>query len=128
MTVSNQIIEVLDALCSKFGLAIDWSSENIIPYATTLMGKLVSYEIWSSVAHIAFVFVLLIADIIFLKKTWAKNCDNIDYAAPTGMVSSVIVIFTVLVTIAQTMDIIKCVTFPEMFVYQYLKEIIAAAH
>lgn len=27
-TVSNQIIEVLNALCDKFGIAIDWTSQN----------------------------------------------------------------------------------------------------
>ena len=30
MTVSEQIIQVLDALCEKFGLVIDWTSENAI--------------------------------------------------------------------------------------------------
>lgn len=128
MTVSNQIIEVLDALCSKFGLAIDWSSENIIPYATTLMDKLVSYEIWSSVAWIAFMLVLIIALIVFLKKTWADNHHNIDYEIPTTMISTCIVVFTFLVIGCQTMDIIKCLTFPEMFVYQYIKGLIEAAH
>ena len=28
----------------------------------------------------------------------------------------------------QIMDIIKCLTFPEMFVYQYIKGLIEAAH
>lgn len=54
MTVSDQIIQVLDNLCEKFGLAIDWTSENVIPYLTTLCTKLVSYEIWTSVAWLAF--------------------------------------------------------------------------
>lgn len=35
MTVSDQIINVLDALCEKFGLVIDWTSENVVPYLTT---------------------------------------------------------------------------------------------
>ena len=30
--VSDQIIKVLDNLCDKFGLAIDWSSKNVQPY------------------------------------------------------------------------------------------------
>ena len=31
MTVSEQIIQVIDALCEKFGIAIDWTTQNIIP-------------------------------------------------------------------------------------------------
>lgn len=128
MTVSNQIIEVLDALCARFGIAIDWTGENIIPYATTLMGKLVSYEIWSSVAWIAFMLVLFIAVIVFIKKTWADNHHDIDYEIPTVMISTCIVVITFVVIGRQTMDIIKCLTFPEMFVYQYIKGLIEAAH
>ena len=30
--MSQQIIEVLDYLFEKFGIAIDWTSENIMPY------------------------------------------------------------------------------------------------
>ena len=32
MKVSNQIIEVLEYLCQKFGIVIDWTSESILPY------------------------------------------------------------------------------------------------
>lgn len=36
MTVSEQIISVLDALCEKFGIAINWTEENVIPYVEIL--------------------------------------------------------------------------------------------
>lgn len=52
VTVSDQIIQVLDALCNKFGLAIDWGAQNVLPYAQELMGKMVSYELWTSVMWI----------------------------------------------------------------------------
>ena len=42
--VSDQIIKVLDNLCEKFGLAIDWSSKNIQPYLEELMAKAVNYK------------------------------------------------------------------------------------
>lgn len=32
MQVSDQIIQVLDAICDKFGLAVDWTSTNVLPY------------------------------------------------------------------------------------------------
>lgn len=128
MTVSNQIIEVLDALCTRFGLAIDWTSDNIIPYAETLFGKLVTYEIWSSVAWIGFIMVLFIINIAFLKKTWPDNHNDIDYEIPVTMISSCVFAVTFVVVILQVLDIIKCVTFPEMFVYQYIRDLIEVAH
>ncbi len=37
--VSNQIIEVLNEICNKFGLAIDWTSKNVQPYLQELIAK-----------------------------------------------------------------------------------------
>ena len=52
MSFSSQFIEVLDALCAKFGIVIDWTSQNVMPYLTDLATRLVSYEIWTSAAWI----------------------------------------------------------------------------
>lgn len=51
-TVSNQTIEVLNALCEKFGIAIDWTGQNVIPYVKEFMKKAVNYELWTSVGWI----------------------------------------------------------------------------
>ena len=50
MSFSSQFIEVLDALCAKFGIVIDWTSQNVMPYLTDLATRLISYEIWTSMA------------------------------------------------------------------------------
>ena len=68
MVVSEQIIQVLDNLCMKLGLAIDWTSENVAPYLTVLCTKLVSYEIWTSVAWLVFATIPLIIVISFTVK------------------------------------------------------------
>ena len=47
--MSEEIIKVLDVLAEKFGLAVDWTSENVIPYLEQLCGKYVNYEIATSV-------------------------------------------------------------------------------
>lgn len=128
MTVSNQIIEVLDAICTKFGIAIDWTSDNVIPYVTTLIGKLVRYEIWTSVAFMVFMSILIIAVIIFLKKTWPVYHTNVDYAMPVSMLSAIIFIAFIAAIVSQTLQIIKCVTFPELFVYEYVLRFIENMH
>ena len=42
--VSNQIIEVLNEICNKFGLAIDWTSKNVQPYLQELIAKCVAQK------------------------------------------------------------------------------------
>lgn len=129
MTVSNQIIQVLDNLCEKFGLAIDWTSENVIPYLTTLASKLVSFEIWTSVAWLAFILVGFLAVILLIRK--CRQIDVLDDAmlfgivVPFGLFGGGIAIAGF---ISQIMDIIKCLTFPEMYVFEYIQNLINSAH
>lgn len=52
MTVSAQIIEVINAICEKFGIVLDWSNENVWPYLQDLMGRFINYTICIEVATI----------------------------------------------------------------------------
>lgn len=128
MTVSDQIIQVLDALCEKFGVAIDWTSANVIPYLTTLMGKLIQWEIWSSVAYIVFL-VIAFSTCIVIGKWCVKNLDDWDVMAMLGLTVCTIGGFVAIVSVgAQIMDIIKCSTFPELFVFEYIQNLMNSGH
>ena len=45
MQISDEIIKVLEYLCTKIGLTIDWTSSNVLPYVEQLCGKFVKWEI-----------------------------------------------------------------------------------
>ena len=136
MTVSDEIIKVLDALCEKFGIAIDWTATNVLPYITTLFAKLVSWEIWSSVAWMGIMLFLSIASIIAAKRLCPifkacleKDARNYDIGWSVGSVFAIIGLIginlaTIIVIGEQVMDIIKCVTFPEMHVFEYIKGLV----
>lgn len=47
--MADEIIKVLDDLAQRMGVVIDWSSENVLPYVTELGGKIVRYELWTSI-------------------------------------------------------------------------------
>ena len=132
MTVSDQIIQVIDNLCEKFGLVVDWTSENAVPYISTLCAKLVSYEIWTSVAWLGIMLIGFLTVCALVKKHKAGIKDLIE----TDEVF--IILFGIFGTtggaaaiggiIQQIMDIIKCLTFPEMFIFEYIQGVINAAH
>ena len=137
MQVSDQIIKVLDNLCEKFGLAIDWTSETILPYVTTLMNHLVLYEIWTSVASMAIMVFWTVISIILVKKFyptfkngWEANkrnfCDDgWEFASVCALVALGFLWLSTIITISvQTMDIVKCVTFPELFVFEYIQNLL----
>lgn len=133
MTVSEQIIQVIDALCEKFGIAVDWTSQNVIPYVETLCGKLITYEIGTSIAWMAIMVVLRIGSIVATKKLYPifkeKIEEDYDYDwgvgagfAIGGLVS--LNLATIIVVGVQIMDIIKCLTFPEMYIFEYISILI----
>ena len=126
MNVSDPIIQVLDHLCEKFGLAIDWTSENIIPYISTLCTKLVSYEIWTSVAWLVFAFIAGIVALIIATRPSVK--EAIYDGEPDALLYIVIIIVLGILSIAgiitQISDIIKCVTLPEMYIFEYVQGVL----
>ena len=132
MTVSEQIIQVINVLCEKFGIAVDWTSENITPYVEVLCKKLVTYEIATSSAIMLIMILLSIASIVATKKLapiFKEKMEDLndwdisgwELGAVIGILAVVgINIGTFVTVIVQTMDIIKCATFPEMYIFEYI--------
>ena len=50
ITVSEQIIEVLDYLGEKFGIVVDWNANNMVPVVQDLCSKYINWELATSVA------------------------------------------------------------------------------
>lgn len=119
MSFSSQFIEVLDALCDKIGIAIDWTSQNVVPYVTDLATRIITYEIWTSAAWIA------IAAIVFLI-IWkiTKNlckADNLEDEWFLGWSIRIVVGFLCFVAIGfQVFDIIEAVALPEKTLYDFI--------
>lgn len=131
MTVSEQIIQVIDALCEKFGIAVNWTSENVIPYLEALCRKLAVYEICTSIAWMIVVLLLSAGSIIAANKltpifkTKIKEDDDYEIGAGFAIAGLIFLnLITFIVIVVQSMDIIKCVTFPEMYIFEYISMLI----
>ena len=128
--MSEEIIKVLDALAEKFGVAVDWTSANVIPYLEQLCGKCVNYEIATSV-----VWLLLGIGFLFLAKWLLKKTkyfyneaddqeDNYGYGCIfTGIGCGIAIMIGLTMIITQTFDIVTCITFPEKIIIDELKMI-----
>lgn len=127
--MSEEIIKVLDALAEKFGLAIDWTSANVIPYLEQLCGKYVNYEIATSI-----VWLLLGIGFLFLAKWLLKKTKYFynetdwedDYGVGcifTGIGFGIAIITGLIMIITQTFDIVTCFTFPEKIIIEELNSI-----
>ena len=122
MSFSSQFIEVLDALCAKFGIVIDWTSQNVMPYLTDLATRLVNYEIWTSVAWIVILGVVFVA-IWKLTKNARKDdsFNNEGICVCAWVACGFIGIIFIVVACVEVFDIIRALTIPEVVIYGFLK-------
>lgn len=65
--MSEEIIKVLDNLGEKFGIAIDWTSQNIMPYIQELMSRYNRYYIATCMTWLVIETILLIISIVVFR-------------------------------------------------------------
>lgn len=135
-TVSNQIIEVLNALCEKFGIAIDWTGQNVMPYVQELMKKAVNYELWTSVGWFLiwaiFIFAFFGTIYWYIKNRYNENNKTIEIIIDDEelffivsitfiIIGGILAIIAIIGAITQIMDIITCLTFPEKIIFNMIQ-------
>lgn len=126
MSFSQEIINVLNYMCQKFGIAIDWTSENVMPYIEDLCGRYIQYEIYTSIAWCSvFAVIVIIAGLIWgtgsiVEKISRSKSDIPEIFCFIFFVSLAI---GIIVWACQAFDIIECYTIPEKTILEYLKQL-----
>lgn len=132
--VSNQIIEVLNEICNKFGLAIDWTSKNVQPYLQELIAKCVAYKFATSIIWLIFGILVCTIGGVLAKMavgSWKKYneegpiSDYEMYCAIQGIASGILLTVGIVMVVCNITTMIACKTFPEKVVLdmitQYMK-------
>lgn len=127
--MSDEIIKILDDLGRRFGVVIDWSSENIMPYLQDLMQRYINYEVMTSVMWIVVALIVIIGlsiSIPVINKYANKVLEENHYSDWDVGKWLVIWIFIIIIgcfvicIICQSIDIITCYTIPEKMIFEYL--------
>jgi hypothetical protein len=129
MKVSEQIIQVLNVLCEKFGLAVDWTAQNVAPYLLGLCSKICTYEIATSIFWCVIGVIMFIVSIAYFKKSWKDpiNWDTYDItcAQLNGILSVAVLIClgiaSLVIICTQVLDIIQAVCIPELTIIEQIK-------
>ena len=120
--MSDEIIKVLDDLSERLGIAVDWTSQNVLPYLQELCDKYISYEIWTSIVYILIclaVAILMLYGISKLHDIWYDETDGF-----LAIVYGCLLIVSLIVVVVQIFDIVTALTFPEKLIYEYVNSII----
>lgn len=136
--MSEEVIKILDNLGEKFGVAIDWTSENIAPYLTKLHERAEKYLIVTSVIWFIMTLALFAASLFaIIKITKCVNRDSkigtrtiwfdrfYDYSSVFSVICRVAAGFIMVITailIPFTISrLIKSICIPEMMIIQMLE-------
>ena len=129
--MSDEIIKVLDDLGQRFGIAIDWSSQNVMPYLQDLMQRFINYEVISSIIWIFISFMVLYGAYIGIprfNKYADKKIEESKYYESDwdwekviiNIACGIFIIGFVFCMIQQIFDIVTCYTIPEKMIVDYL--------
>lgn len=127
--MGDEIIKVLDALCDKFGIVIDWSSQNVMPYLTDLADRVVKYEVYSSLTKVILwlllTYITVRFTIIACKKEDELYERDLEWLSSVGVTLSGIFIFVaVIIVVCQLSDVVTALTIPEKILIYELQSLL----
>lgn len=123
MEVSDQIIRVFDDLCNRFGIAVDWTDANVVPYMSQLCERFAKFEIYTSIFWMVFVVTLAmicVGSTLMIKKKFRHHVDY-EVFAVTGCILSIFSVGAMIIVVGtQVYDIIEVCTIPEKTILDYV--------
>lgn len=137
--MGNEVIKVLNHLGDQFGVAIDWSSANVMPYLNDLMSRMIKYGIYINIYHIIyaiFITAVFIIVAIVLYKIACKmilrseeNEEHINSAKILSTAFAISLVTTVIVALIEIGNIKDCIadiielnTVPEKYVIEIIQD------
>ena len=128
--MSDEIIKLLDDLGQRFGIAIDWSSQNVVPYLQDFMSRYINYEIITSIVWLIVLVVCCTGMVIAIPRLikYERECNESDCVVwPTV----VVVFFMAMIILcligigSQINDLIICNTIPEKMIIDYVNYLVS---
>jgi hypothetical protein len=134
MTTSEQIMQVIDDIAKRFGIALDYTKDNIVPQIERLAERYATYKLSISIYAIVVGMVFMLAaaimliklikkaNVYFVRERWGIEATpaavllitlvSVFGAAGLGLVLSYIAIA------------IKAATLPELVFFDYIRSIL----
>lgn len=135
--MSEEVIKILDDLSQRFGIAIDWSSQNVLPYLQDLMTRLIQYKniqaiIWIVVSVIMFILVGIILRVAL--KYIDKYYDRDEYSSVydedralakgfAWLIAGIFIFAFILVITLNIRGLIQNIYLPEATIIEYIKSL-----
>lgn len=128
--MSEEIIKVLDNLGQKFGIAIDWTSQNVLPYLQELITRFIAYKNVVAIVWIIISIIMLGLSVFGLVKLikWRKS-DKYDtsFNSNDGLIFGLIfaaiiilIIVFIIILACNTQVLMQNLFIPELSILDYI--------
>lgn len=134
--MSEEIIKVLDDLGQRFGIAIDWSSQNVLPYLQDLSARFIGYRNISAIIWIVVSVIMFIVTGIVLKvvlKYIGKYYDSLDShlydedrvlaKGVAWFIAGIFIFAFILVITLNIRGLIQNICLPEATIIEYIQSL-----
>lgn len=130
--MSEEIIKVLDNLGQKFGIAIDWTSQNVMPYLQDLLGRFINLKNAEAITWIIISLLILIVSIIAIiatKKWVQKNKfdsydDEMLIAVWLYFLMGSLILAFIIVLLCNIFGLIQNIFVPEISILKYIQNLV----
>lgn len=118
--MGDEIIKVLDKIGEQFGVAIDWSSANVMPYLQDLLARYTNYLFYSSIVYLVVAIAMLTVGILLFKHAYKLYKENKDCFI-TGGLAILLCFMGFMGAMDRTLAIIELKTVPERAIIREIK-------
>ena len=144
MSFSNEVITILNELGKRFGITIDWTKENVMPYIEELCQQIIKFE---TISYVYLLILCLLGIAIFVgwfvvfAKTYklAKNTRNDNFCweswyggdIETSILGVILTIVAIIIGMFSTVglfsiiyDLIKISCLPELYLLDFIQNLL----
>lgn len=127
--MSEEIIKVLDNLGQKFGIVIDWTSQNVMPYLQDLLGRFISLKNAEAITWIVISALVILGSIIVIIATrkWTKRNkfnsydDEMFIAFLLYWIMGFLIFISIVVLLSNIFGLMQNIFVPEVTVLKYIQ-------
>lgn len=123
MSFSDNFIRIMDAIGDRLGIAIDWTSQNMMPYIEQLSQRIINYEISMSIFYMVVFALVLFVGIKVLsigKRMFNENED--EFGIFPILIGLGIIVFALVGMGTYIKELITAFTLPEKVLLEFIMQ------
>lgn len=118
----EEVIYALENLSDKFGIYIDWSNPNTVPYIQDLLSRFMGYQ--TIIDIITIVLLLGICGVLLVLIPKIYKYDKEVFGPVAAVVGAVLILGAFVIIVSSIFSIVRNIYMPELTLLNYIKTLL----